>query len=135
VKPGALVRLALAGTRSDTARVALTGLAAGLATLAYLAALTVVAIPTVVRDGLSVNPQYRHALIAEAGLRPGVVVVLVLLTVPVLALAARGAVTRPPPGRDPARRRQSGPGDRDRRDRDGPGQRAGHGRRGGRVLR
>jgi hypothetical protein len=96
VKPGALVRLALAGTRSDTARVALTGLAAGLATLAYLAALTVVAIPTVVRDGLSVNPQYRHALIAEAGLRPGVVVVLVLLTVPVLALAGQCALLGAP---------------------------------------
>jgi hypothetical protein len=96
VKPGALVRLALAGTRSDTVRVALTGLAAGLATLAYLAALTVVAIPTVESNGVLKNDQYRHALIAEAGLRPGVVIVLVLLTVPVLALAGQCALLGAP---------------------------------------
>ncbi|MEH1123905.1 FtsX-like permease family protein [Micromonospora sp. CPCC 206061] len=96
MKPWALVRLALAGTRSDTARVALTGLSAGLATLAYLAALTVVAIPTVEDNGSRVSPQYRHALIAEAGLRPGVVVVLVLLTIPVLALAGQCALLGAP---------------------------------------
>jgi hypothetical protein len=95
VKPGTLVRLALAGTRSDTVRVALTGLAAGLATLAYLAALTVIAIPTV-NGGGRVSPQYRPALIAEAGLRPGVVIVLVLLTVPVLALAGQCALLGAP---------------------------------------
>lgn len=91
MKPGTLVRLALAGTRTDTIRVALTGLTAGLATLAYLAALTVIAIPTVHDDGSNVSPQYRNALIAEAGLRPGVVAALVLLTVPVLALAGQCA--------------------------------------------
>jgi hypothetical protein len=91
VKPGTLVRLALAGSRTDTVRVALTGLSAGLATLAYLAALTVIAIPTVYDDGSNVSPQYRNALIAEAGLRPGVVAALVLLTVPVLALAGQCA--------------------------------------------
>lgn len=95
MKPGTLVRLALAGTRSDTVRVALTGLAAGLATLAYLAALTVIAIPTV-NGGGRVSPQYRPALIAEAGLRPGVVIVLVLLTVPVLALAGQCALLGAP---------------------------------------
>lgn len=94
--PGALVRLALAGTRSDTVRVVLTGLSASLATLAYLAALTVVAIPTVEDNGGRVSPQYRHALIAEAGLRPGVVIVLVLLTVPVLALAGQCALLGAP---------------------------------------
>lgn len=91
MKPGTLVRLALAGTRTDTVRVALTGLSAGLATLAYLSALTVIAIPTVHDDASNVSPQYRNALIAEAGLRPGVVVALVLLTVPVLALAGQCA--------------------------------------------
>ncbi|MCW6003141.1 ABC transporter permease [Micromonospora sp. CPCC 205371] len=96
MKPGTLVRLALAGTRSDTVRVALTGLSAGLATLAYLAALTVIVIPTVEDGGGRVSPQYRHALIAEAGLRPGVVVVLVLLTVPVLALAGQCALLGAP---------------------------------------
>lgn len=96
MKPGALVRLALAGTRSDTVRVVLTGLSAALATLAYLAALTVVAIPTVVVNGFHENPQYRHALIAEAGLRPGVVTALVLLTIPVLALAGQCALLGAP---------------------------------------
>ena len=68
MKPGTLVRLALAGTRTDTVRVALTGLSAGLATLAYLAALTVIAIPTVHDDGSNVSPQYRNALIVNAAM-------------------------------------------------------------------
>ena len=46
VRPASLVRLALAGNRTDTARVVLTALSALLATLAGLAALTVLAIPT-----------------------------------------------------------------------------------------
>lgn len=86
-----LLRLALAGTRTDTARVLLTGISACLAVLGFLAALTVIAIPTVVDGGSDVSPQYRHALLAEAGLRPGVVFTLVLLTVPVLALAGQCA--------------------------------------------
>ena len=91
MRPGTLVRLALAGSRTDTIRVVLTGLTASLATLAYLAALTVIAIPTVRDGGSNVSPQYRNALLAEAGLRPGVVITLVLLTIPVLALAGQCA--------------------------------------------
>lgn len=87
--PRTLLRLALAGTRTDTARVVLTGFSACLATLAFLAALTVIAIPTAANGRNNVSPQYRHALLAEAGLRPGVVFALVLLTVPVLALAGQ----------------------------------------------
>lgn len=96
MRPGALVRLALAGSRADTVRVVLTGLSAALATLAYLAALTVVAIPTVEENGFSANSRYRSALIAEAGLRPGVVLTLVLLTIPVLALAGQCALLGAP---------------------------------------
>lgn len=86
-----LLRLALAGSRTDTVRVVLTGLSAALATLAILAALTVLAIPTVLDDGSNVSPQYRHPLIAEAGLRVGVAATLVLLTIPVLVLAGQCA--------------------------------------------
>jgi hypothetical protein len=81
------VRLAFAGNRTDTLRVALTALAAALATLAVLAAVTVLAIPEL---GSSVeNPQYSSALIREQGLRPGVVLALALLTIPVLTLAGQ----------------------------------------------
>ncbi|MEJ3748356.1 FtsX-like permease family protein [Actinomycetes bacterium KLBMP 9797] len=91
MRPSTLVRLALAGTRTDAARVVLTGFSACLAALGFLAALTVIAIPTVLNDNNNTSPQYRNALIAEPGLRPGVVFALVLLTVPVLALAGQCA--------------------------------------------
>ncbi|MFC0526078.1 FtsX-like permease family protein [Phytohabitans kaempferiae] len=91
MRPTTLVRLALAGTRTDTVRVALTAFSACLAVLAMLAAATVIAIPTFHDNGNNRSPQYRNALLAEAGLRPGVVVALVLLTIPVLALAAQCA--------------------------------------------
>ncbi|MEO3748822.1 FtsX-like permease family protein [Plantactinospora sp. B5E13] len=91
MRPGVLLRLALAGSRTDTVRVVLTGLSAALATLAILAALTVLAIPTVLDGGSNVSPQYRNPLIAEAGLRVGVAATLVLLTIPVLVLAGQCA--------------------------------------------
>ncbi|MEE6258344.1 ABC transporter permease [Plantactinospora sonchi] len=91
MRPTVLLRLALAGSRTDTVRVVLTGFSAALATLAIVAALTVAAIP-IVHDGNSnVSPQYRNPLIAEAGLRIGVEIALVLLTIPVLVLAAQCA--------------------------------------------
>ncbi|HEX5543246.1 MAG TPA: ABC transporter permease, partial [Micromonospora sp.] len=92
MKPSALVRLALAGTRTDTLRVALTGLSAALATLAILAALTVLAIPTPLPSDdnqMAWSQQYTNALLREPGLRPGVAFALVLLTIPVLALAGQ----------------------------------------------
>ena len=46
MKPLTLLRLSLAGTRTDVLRVVLTAVSALLATLAILAALTVLAIPT-----------------------------------------------------------------------------------------
>lgn len=91
MRPRTLLRLALAGTRTDTVRVVLTAFSACLAALAILAALTVIAIPTVFDGGSNHSPQYRNALLAQAGLRPGVVFALVLLTVPVLALAGQCA--------------------------------------------
>ena len=50
MKPSTLLRLALAGSRTDGVRVALTAFSALLATLAILAALTVIAIPEFLGD-------------------------------------------------------------------------------------
>jgi hypothetical protein len=89
VKPAVLLRLALAGTRADTARVLLTAVSALLATLAVLSALTVLAVPTPQQSGNS--EQYVNALLREPGLRPGLAFALMLLTIPVLALAGQCA--------------------------------------------
>ncbi|MGY1455033.1 hypothetical protein [Streptomyces sp. SS8] len=94
MKPSALLRLALAGTRTDTLRVVLTAVSAMLAALALLAALTVQAIPDPVPPldaGVPLNDQYANALLREPGLRPGVIAALLLLTIPVLALAGQCA--------------------------------------------
>ena len=91
MRPATLVRLARAGTRTDTARVALTALSAALATLAGLAALTVLAIPNPPGDAWTQSEQYSNALLREPGLRGGVAFALLLLTVPVLALAGQCA--------------------------------------------
>ncbi|WP_326550401.1 FtsX-like permease family protein [Micromonospora sp. NBC_01813] len=91
IRPATLLRLALAGTRTDTVRIALTAFAALLATLTFLAAATVIAIPTVAGSGNNRSPQYGPALIAEAELRPGVATALLLLAIPVLALAGQCA--------------------------------------------
>lgn len=90
-----LVRLALAGTRTDTLRVLLTGLSACLAALILLAALTVFAIPTppLDPDDRSANhaTQYSSNLLSEPGLRPGLAITLLLFSIPVLALAGQCA--------------------------------------------
>lgn len=91
MRPATLLRLALAGTRTDTVRVVLTGLSAALATLAVLAALTVLAIPEVPGDPWAQAEQYRNNLLREPGLRGGTAFALVLLTIPVLALAGQCA--------------------------------------------
>ncbi|MFI5839533.1 FtsX-like permease family protein [Catenuloplanes sp. NPDC051500] len=83
MRPGAAVRLALAGTRTDTLRVALTGVSAALASVAVLSAATVLSI----RGGDA--PWYQSDLLQQPGLRPGVAIALLLLCVPVLALAAQ----------------------------------------------
>ncbi|MEO3780740.1 FtsX-like permease family protein [Micromonospora sp. B11E3] len=89
MRPATLVRLALAGTRTDTARVVLTALSAALAALAGLAALTVLAIPQ--PPGGAESSQYANALLREPGLRGGTAFALLLLAVPVLALAGQCA--------------------------------------------
>ncbi|MGC9671259.1 FtsX-like permease family protein [Planosporangium sp. 12N6] len=93
MKPAAVVRLALAGTRTDTLRVVLTAASGALATVIMLLAATVLAIPThPLRDNdvsATYANQYRIQLLVEPGLRGGTAFALVLLTVPVLALAAQ----------------------------------------------
>ncbi|RZT82098.1 FtsX-like permease family protein [Micromonospora violae] len=91
MRPATLVRLALAGTRTDTARVVLTALSALLATLAGLAALTVLAIEKPAGDAWAQSEQYRNALLREPGLRGGTAFALLMLMVPVLALAGQCA--------------------------------------------
>ncbi|MGP3979515.1 hypothetical protein [Streptomyces sp. KR80] len=94
IKPVPLLQLALAGTRTDTLRVLLTAVSAALAAVAALAALTVLAIPAPhglgPADGSDAwSRQYTNALLREPGLRPGVAFTLLLLTIPVLALAGQ----------------------------------------------
>ncbi|GIJ40652.1 FtsX-like permease family protein [Micromonospora andamanensis] len=86
-----LTRLALAGSRTDAARAALTALSALLATLAGLAAVTVLAIRKPPGDAWQQSEQYVNALLREPGLRGGTAFALVLLTIPVLALAGQSA--------------------------------------------
>ncbi|MEU8244506.1 FtsX-like permease family protein [Actinoplanes missouriensis] len=92
-----LVRLSLAGNRTDRLRTALTVVSAALGALALLAAATVASISggyyidqpdgsTILAPG---SEQYASALLVEAGLRPGVVFALIMLALPVLALAGQ----------------------------------------------
>ncbi|MFG1605637.1 FtsX-like permease family protein [Actinoplanes sp. NPDC049265] len=93
MRPGTLFRLALAGSRTDRLRTGLTAGSAALAAVALLAAATVAAI-----DGGAPGPdgeltagssQYASTLLVESGLRSGVVIALVMLALPVLALAGQ----------------------------------------------
>jgi len=83
MKPSTVLRLALAGSRTDTLRVVLTAASAGLATLMLLAAATV----------LTVGPgeEYAGGLLPELDTHSALVVVLLSLTIPVLTLAAQCA--------------------------------------------
>lgn len=94
MRPATLLRLALAGTRTDTLRVALTAFSTALAALAALCALTVLAIEAPAPPGsgsASWSMRYTHALLREPGLRPGVAFTFALMTIPVLALAGQCA--------------------------------------------
>ncbi|MFF0718989.1 FtsX-like permease family protein [Micromonospora sp. NPDC003816] len=90
MRPGTLARLALAGNRTDAARVVLTALSATLAALAGLAAMTVLAIEKPPGHDWEQSQQYANALLREPGLRGGTAFAL-LLAVPVLALAGQSA--------------------------------------------
>lgn len=101
MRPGTLIRLSLAGTRTDLLRVALTAFATMLATVAMLSSVTVARIgcdkagePLLLCGDRLLgtagdSPQYSAHLLREPGLRPGVVFALMMLAVPVLALAAQ----------------------------------------------
>lgn len=94
MRPATLLRLALAGTRTDTLRVVLTAFSAALAALAALCALTVLAVDAPAPPGAGSagwSMQYTHALLREPGLRPGVAFTFLLMTIPVLALAGQCA--------------------------------------------
>ncbi len=70
-----LLRLALSGGRSDRLRIALTAVGSAATTLLLLTAASVVCIST--GDG-----PYRLAVLDQPGLRPGVIIALLLLTAP-----------------------------------------------------
>ncbi|MGN9763726.1 FtsX-like permease family protein [Micromonospora sp. SD12] len=94
MRPATLARLALAGTRTDTVRVVLTAISAALAAVAALAALTVLAIPTPPATDDNANrwsQHYSNPLLVEPGLRGGTAFALLLLMIPVLALAGQCA--------------------------------------------
>ncbi|MEU4419423.1 ABC transporter permease [Actinoplanes sp. NPDC024001] len=88
MKPATVARLALAGSRTDRLRLVFTVVSSALAALVLLAAATVVAVPELgtSRDGSDGWNHYTSSLLAEPGLRPGVVLTLLLLAVPVLVL-------------------------------------------------
>jgi hypothetical protein len=91
VRPLTLARLALAGSRTDTLRVAFTAVSSALAAVTLLAAATVVAVPELgyLPDGSQARNLYSAAVVAQPGLRPGVVATLLLVALPILALAGQ----------------------------------------------
>jgi FtsX-like permease family protein len=91
VKPATLARLSLIGSRTDALRVVFTVLSSALAAVTLLAAATVVAVPELGTsdDGSDAWNHFSSDLIAQPGLRPGVVVTLLLAAVPILALAGQ----------------------------------------------
>lgn len=93
MRASTVARLALAGTRTDTLRVALTAISAFLATFILLVTAAVMAIPDDFSTGDAAAPgwapQYQLQVLVEPGLRTGVVIALLLLTIPVLALTAQ----------------------------------------------
>jgi hypothetical protein len=101
VRPGTVVRLALAGTRTDTLRVALTATSAALATGVLLAAATVSAITgSDLENGESeIAAQYANTFLREGNMRFGTVNALLLFAVPILALTAQ-CIRIGSPGRD-----------------------------------
>ena len=82
MKTATLARLAVAGNRTDVLRTVLTALSALLATVAMLCAATVLSI-----TGWA--DRYSVTLLVEPGLRPGVAATLILVSLPVLALAGQ----------------------------------------------
>lgn len=90
MSPATTARLALAGSRTDLLRIALTGLTTALAVFVCLVVAAVVAIPDPPGDAHQ-NGRYQLTLLDEPGLRPGVVFILLLLLIPMLVLAGQSA--------------------------------------------
>lgn len=93
MRPATLARLAVAGTKTDTVRIALTTLASAMAVLAWLCAATVASLGFAGGHvgSAAYDLRYRSDLLQQPGLRPGVVTVFILLTVPVLGFAGQCA--------------------------------------------
>jgi FtsX-like permease family protein len=91
MRPLTVARLALAGSRTDTLRVVFTAVSSALAAVTLLAAATVAAVPELgwSLDGSAVWNPYGADLVAQPGLRPGVVATLLLVALPILALAGQ----------------------------------------------
>jgi hypothetical protein len=91
-RPGTALRLALAGSRSDVARVVLTALGSAAGTLGLLAVATVLSITGGIAgsdEDQARRLHYSNPLLNEPGLRPGLAVALALLTIPVLFFVAQ----------------------------------------------
>ena len=91
MRPATLLRLALAGRRTDRLRIVFTALSSALASVTLLAAATVIAVPDPVAPDDMSEPlnHYSTDLMAQPGLRPGVVATLLLIAVPILVLAGQ----------------------------------------------
>lgn len=86
-----VLRYALAGSRTDGVRIALTAVGGALATLGLLAIATVLSITNSPpgANGAQHFAPYTSGLLAEPGLRPGLSFALALLTIPVLFFVAQ----------------------------------------------
>ncbi len=84
-----LARLALAGTKTDRVRMVMTALGSAAAVVAWLCAATVAAMG--IADFAPSDPHYTTDVIAQPGLRAGVIATFILLTIPVLGLVAQTA--------------------------------------------
>jgi hypothetical protein len=89
MRPATLLRLAVAGGRGDTLRIGLTAVSSALATVTLMAAAIVDAIPELSDHGMVNNNRYTTLVLDEPGLRPGVIVALLMLAIPVLVLAGQ----------------------------------------------
>jgi hypothetical protein len=107
VRAGTALRLAVAGSRSDTVRIVLTAVGASAGTVALLASATVLSIVTpdwtindegrvLVETGPDagtvaddVVTPYTNGLLNEPGLRPGLAVALILMTIPIFTFVAQ----------------------------------------------
>ncbi len=85
-----LARLAMAGTRTDRVRVTMTAIGAATAVFAWLCAATVASMGGLGTDGGS-DQRYSSDVIAQPGLRSGVIATFVLLTIPVLGFVGQCA--------------------------------------------